>query len=145
MPLASARLSEAYSPGVAASLTVDPAANTEVSQTVPGGQIWELLSVNVTLVTDATVANRQVTLVIDDGVNIVAQVTAQPTQAASLTYNYTFSVGGVDRAAVVGTNVLVPLPGPLALPAGFRIRTVTTLRAATDNYGAATVLAVRYA
>lgn len=144
MPLASARLSEAYTVGVATSLTADPAANVELTQTVPAGQIWELSAVNVTLVTDATAPVRQVTLVIDDGVNTIAQVTAQPTQAASLTYNYNFAVGGVDRATVVGLNVLAPLPGPLTLPAGSRIRTVTSARAATDNYGPATILAVRY-
>lgn len=145
MPIFTDRGVERYrvSPRVVA--TSDPAANTEHSYTIPAGSMLELWAINFSLVTDANAATRRVTITIDDGTTVFAKVASQITQAASLTYNYTFSVGGVDRSAVAGTDALQPLPGPLLLRAGYRIKTVTTSIQATDNYGIAQIYGIKFA
>lgn len=124
--------------------TTDPAANTELTYTIPANQLLELYTINFSLVSDANAATRRVTVTIDDGTTVFCKVASQVTQAASLTYNYTFGVGAVDRSSVAGTDVLQSLPGPLVLRPGYRIKTVTTAIQATDNYGVAQIFGVRY-
>lgn len=145
MPLAQTQGLELYTVRIKSVQSTDPAANTELSYTIPSGQLFELYAVNFNLVTDATVATRRVTLVVDDGTNIFAKSASLVTQAASLTYNYTFGVGAADRSAVAGTDVLQDIPGPLFLAGGYKIRTVTTAIQATDNYGIMTIQGIRYA
>lgn len=113
----------------------DPAANTEVSEVVPTGARWRLRSLDVALVTDANVANREVTLTIDDGTNIVAEVVTGVLQTATLTRRYSFTQHVQAKAAAAATIINAPAPD-LILLAGWRIRTVTTAIQATDNYGA---------
>lgn len=143
MPYLSARALERYTVRPSSSASSDPAANTEHSITVPAGQIWDLLSLNFSLVTDGNAANRTVTVTIDDGTTVYAKATTPVTQAASLTYNYTFGIGSALMTAVAGLNVTVPLP-VLSLMPGHRIKTVTTNIQATDNYGVCEIYAVRY-
>lgn len=115
--------------------TVDPAAGAElVAFTVPAGQVWELQSLRFSLVADATVANRRVHLVFDDGTNILAKVPVLSAQAASLTWAYSF-VREADNAAVQSLEVVTRLPR-LVLPSGFRVRTVTENLQAGDNFSA---------
>jgi hypothetical protein len=136
---------ERYLARVVTTASSDPAVDVEHSITVPAGQIWELWAVNFNLVTDANAANRRVVLTIDDGTTVFAKSVAGAVQAASLTYNYTFAVGAPTMSAVVDLNLVNNLPGPLYLAAGYRIKTVTTNRQATDNYGVATCQLVRFA
>lgn len=126
--------------GVVRSITgTDPAANVEVSETVPTGARWHLLAVSVSLVTDANVANRFPQLVIDDGATTIFAADPAAAQAASLTRRYNASVGG-ERLDSVDTNKQWSLPIDLPLLAGYRIRTATTNRQATDNFGAPQLL-----
>lgn len=119
----------------------DPAANTEVSETVPANARWQLLSVRVQLVTDATAANREVALQFDDGTTPYFNSSAAANQAASLTRQYTAASAITRGADATGTGIQIALPASeLWLPAGHRIRTSTTNRQATDNYGAPTLL-----
>lgn len=144
MPLASTQGLERYQVRVVTAASSDPAANTEISYTIPTGQIFELYAANVTLVTDANAANRRVVLTIDNGTTVFVKAPSPQVQAASLTYNYTFAVGAPERATVDGTDMSVKLPGPLFLPGGYRILTVTASRQATDNFGAMTIQGIRY-
>lgn len=113
----------------------DPAANVEISETVPANTRWALWSFFAALVTDANVANRTVTLIIDDGANVVWQQDASAAQAAGLTRQYeAFNFGAA--ADLVGSTFRLPAPFPIVLPAGFRIRTSTANRQAGDNWGA---------
>ena len=113
----------------------DPAANTEFSETVPAGKMWRIQSIRATLVTDANVANRQVSITLTDGTNTFFKSSSTSVQAASLTHGYTFAdLPGV----VVASGALehqVPVP-PMLLPPGTVIASVTTLKQATDNWGA---------
>jgi hypothetical protein len=113
----------------------DPAAGVEISETVPTGARWRLRSLDAALVTDGTAANREPTLTIDDGANIVAEISAGATQAATLTRRYSFTQGVQHKAGAASTIVMAPA-ADLILLAGWRIRTVTTAIVAGDNWGA---------
>lgn len=132
-----------YRPIVKTVATTDPAANVEISQTVPAGQFWQILGARVALVTDANVANRTVALTIDDGTTVVNSYVSPSTQAASLTYNYNFVAGGVN-VTTLGTDVGVQVGPNLILPAGYRIKTVTTNRQVTDNFGVMTIFVIAW-
>jgi len=127
-------------PGAIRSITgTDPAANVEISETVPTGARWRPLSWRATLVTDANVANRVVDLIVDDGTNVIVQRSAISVQAASSTFAYIAAQGG-DLGSSGNNQILIPWPAGLWLPAGFRIRTSTLNRQATDNWGAPQML-----
>jgi hypothetical protein len=128
------------SAGALRSLTgTNPAANVEISETVPTGARWRVQSLRAALVTDANAANREVAITFDDGTNVYAEAHAGANQAASLTRQYTAAVGGVRGAAATGTGILIAMPS-LILPAGHRIRTSTTNRQAGDDWGAPQLL-----
>lgn len=113
----------------------DPAAGVEVSETVPAGVRWRLLTFRGSLVTDGTVATRDVRLTIDDGALVVAQLPADQTQAASLTVSYSALAGG-PLATPRNTGAVIPFPVGITLAAASRIRTVTANLQAGDNWGA---------
>lgn len=123
-------------PGLIRSITgTDQAAGVEISETVPTGARWRLRGFRAALVTSATVANRRVHLFADDGVTRLWELAAADIQAASLTRNYNATPDGFARATQ-DNEVYVPLPYDVVLLAGSRIRTVTTLLDAGDNWGA---------
>lgn len=116
----------------------DPAANTEISETVPERRRWILRSFHFQLVTDVNGANRYITIIIDDGTNVLFQFRVAQVQIADKTYNYSFADINVDET-FVDPELFHPLPN-LTLFAGCRIRTITTDRQVTDNYGAPQML-----
>lgn len=135
---------ERYKPFITTTASSDPAANgSEISATVPAGQIWFLQGARVSLVTDANAANRTVAMTIDDGTTVIQRFTSPSTQAASLTYGYTFTAGAAN-ATVLNLEVVVGIGTNLLLPPGYRIKTVTNNVQATDNYGAMTFYIVKY-
>lgn len=117
----------------------DPAANTEISETVPTDARWRVLAIQVNLVTDATAANREVSLLIDDGTTVFARVPVGTNHAASLTRTYSFATNTARNTIAQDPVLNAPLP-ELVLGDGFRVRTVTTNLQATDNYGAPQLL-----
>jgi len=134
---------ERYKPFIATVASSDPAANTEISYTVPAGQILFLQGARVSLVTDANAANRTVAMTIDDGTTVIQRFTATSTQAASLTYGYTFTAGA-ENTVVLNLENVVGIGTNLLLPSGYRIKTVTNNIQATDNFGVMTLYAVKY-
>lgn len=118
-------------------LSADPAAGAEVSITVPAGEDWRLMSGRVPLVTSATAANRRPHIVMDDGTaSVHMRSPVGAVQAASLTVGYNFGPGIPQDAAVVDGEIRMTLPtGEIYLPAGHRIRTITTALQVGDNYG----------
>lgn len=113
----------------------DPAAGAEITVRVPETAQWRLLGLRFELVTDATVANRQVDLLIDDGANTVLRIEPPAVQAASLTDGYNYGPG-LPARALLTSEFLIPLPVKVVLPGGWRIRTVTANLQAADNFGA---------
>lgn len=122
----------------------DPAANQEISETVPTGKRWRVQAVQFSLVTDATVANREVVVVVDDGTSTLFQSPAGANQAASLTWAYSVGNVGSPVAGTTATTVRQIVLPNLLLPAGSRIRTATTNRQSGDNFGAPKLLVQEY-
>lgn len=127
-------------PGNIRSITgTDPAAGAEVSETVPTGARWRVHVLNVQLVSDLTVATREVQIVMDDGTTIVHRQPSGIGQIASLTIPYFFSNAGAAQGASQNQVRSLVFP-PLPMLAGYRIRTVTTALQAGDNHAAPQLL-----
>lgn len=110
----------------------DPAAGFNFSETVPTNARWRIVSLNITFVTDATVATRVIRIAFDNGVNVFCFVEAPASQTASLTRRYVLAGFGAGQAAVADT-IHLPLPTEVILRAGFRVRSsVATLQAGDD-------------
>ena len=112
----------------------DPAAGADVSVTVPGGRVWIPQTAYYELVTDATVANRQGRLLLDDGETVFWEHQPPNTQAASLARQYVYGRGVGIPGAIAGSLFPMPLPEVYLFP-GFRIRTTITNLQAADNIG----------
>jgi hypothetical protein len=73
--------------------------------------MWHLNSLLVTLVTDATVGNRQIVVEARDAAGtVLGRISAGTTQAASLTRNYMFIQGTFRETAFINTDIQVPIP-----------------------------------
>jgi len=114
----------------------DPAAGSEVSHSVPTNAMWELLGIRLQLTTDATVANRRVHIIIDDGSVALLDIPVGLDQTANLTYWYYLFTNAPLLTAAVGRVVNAPIPPGLRLKEGWRIRTSTTNLQAGDNWAA---------
>lgn len=104
--------------------------------TVPAATSWRLLSVYAKLVSDATVGNRQLdVLVTDASDNELAKFVAGAVQAASLTRTYLFAPQHPQETAFTNALMLRALAGDLVLPAGFKVRIFDSaaIAAATDD------------
>jgi len=112
----------------------NPAAGAEIVETVPAGVQWRLIAMQAGLVTDVTVINRLVVLVLDDGVNIFVYAGSSSIQAASQLLRYTF--GAFSRQGdVLGGAILCGYPEGIVLGPGFRFSTLTINLQAGDNWG----------
>ena len=113
----------------------DPAAGTEISETVPTDARWQVKAFAATFVSDATVANRFPSILFDDGTNTYFRAGGLDAHAASTTREYHWAPGLNDD--VSRPELLTQaLPIGLYLPAGHRIRSSTPNIVAGDNYGA---------
>jgi len=113
----------------------NPAANVEVTETVPTNARWRLRALRVALVTAAAVANRRVHFVVDDGATILYDLAAADLQTAGLTRNYNAVEDGFQRTTQ-DSEIYVPIPAQAMLFQGWRVRTLTTLLQAADDFGA---------
>lgn len=117
--------------------SADPAAGAEITFVADEDIIVH--SVYVTLVTSATVANRRVHLIADDGANgannIFWRQPATVDITASLTEPITAFEGATSTAAA-GVLVLTLPVGGLRMRRNDRLRTLTTGIDVGDNYGA---------
>lgn len=105
-------------------LTADTDANdSDKTFTVDSLERWHVYSVFVSLVTTATVGNRQVRVdFMDSSSNVFCTVLAGAVQAASATVNYSFAPGLPHLTAAVGTELEAPLPATMVLLPGYKIR-----------------------
>lgn len=127
--------------GVTKSITgAVPAAGADISDTVPVFTRWRLISMRATLTTAITVANRLVSVTLDDGANIFTQTPSNFTQAASIVNIYNLFDSAPYLNVPFNTETLAPLPSNVFLGPGFRIRTSTAGIQATDQWSAAQYL-----
>lgn len=128
-------------PGALRSITgTQPGAGANLSETVPTGARWEIVSVYATFTTSATVATRVVSIIVDDGTNNLHAMSPQQTQTASQSIAY--SVSQVSSAGFSNSDnkYAVPLPEGLRLGAGFRFRSSVNNLQAGDQFGAPQLL-----
>lgn len=135
-------------PGVERFLGIVPAANpaagAEIIEVVPAGQLWHVHSVRAVLVTDATVANRQSILTLDDGTNPFLELASQSNQAASTTVRYSWAQVYVAQYTSTQRSIL-PFPvGGIILQPGWRVTTSTPNLQANDNYARPQIFATVY-
>ena len=97
--------------------------------------VWRPIAFRYGLTTSATVATRQSDLLVDDGANAFAEMTTLSTQAASLVNTYNWA-SGAQATAVANGIVVGPMPSPMLLYTGFRLRTHTINLQASDQYTA---------
>jgi hypothetical protein len=102
-----------------------PAAGAEISETVPTGVRWELLSFSAQLVTSATVTGRIWQALLDDGATIYGEFSGTDAIPAGTTSRMTLAQGLTQPRAPGGFNSVIPAPNNLRLAAGHRIRTST--------------------
>lgn len=93
---------------------------------VPADRYWRILNIEATAVTAGAVGNRELVLQIDRAVTGDTQpyvdVRAGATQAASLTYYYSFHPFATRLTSVADTDWLsTPIPD-VTLPEGWKIR-----------------------
>lgn len=112
-----------------------PGAGAEVSETVPTGARWELISFWVQLITAVAVANRVVELIFDDGTLEYFRAGTTGNQAASITGQHVWTQGLI----LAGFDNVALWPGYLPfnnrLGAGHRIRTKTNNIQGADQHG----------
>jgi hypothetical protein len=113
-----------------------PGAGAEISEAVPAGARWDLLSAVFSLTTAVAVANRIVQVTLDDGANVYFRDSAAVVQAASLTNSYAVAQGQSKLAAPTTTAVIGNFPVGLTMLAGHRFRTNTVAIQAADQYTA---------
>ena len=116
-----------------------PAVATDWTVPVPAGKVWRLVSAYASLVTDANAADRAATLTVTRGTRTFLAVAALAVQAASLTYQYTWSEHGPDHA--LGAVQDMALPG-LILQPGDVVAVSTGNVQAGDQWGAVTLYVV---
>ncbi len=117
----------------------NPAAGANFSVTVPTGARWRLQSLDVSMVTSGTAANREMVLVIDDGTTILARVPQGTAQIASLTRTYSYYESASRNTIAQAGNFDAALP-PIVLLAGSRIMSAVTNIEVDDDIGAPTLL-----
>ena len=125
----------------------NPAANTEITETVPAGKFWELISFSVALVQGITQTPQPI-LQLDDGTDVIFEsFGSSAVQAVSTTCRYTWAPG-LPLTGQVGATTNVHstggLPEGLILGPGYRIKTLTIGIGANSDYGAPSLLYVEY-
>lgn len=125
-----ARVTQAITKQIDASLN-----DADKQLTVPAGAEWEVLSVLVEIISDATVGNRQLEVTaVDELGNLLWKVQAGPLQAASLTRRYVFGAALPHEAAFVGDTARSPIPPTILAPGwGIRARDSAGIALATDD------------
>jgi hypothetical protein len=115
---------------------VSPAAGADWSTKVPPGVIWELQTLQMRLVTSATVANRVARIVINDGSVNVAQLqpAAVEPAAGDLTYVFARQFGSSNNTGnPSGQTTSFP---SIPLLGAWSIGSATINIDATDQYSA---------
>jgi len=125
---------EAVAPRLISGTT--PTAGNEISETVPVGARWELLTIDALLTTSAIAGNRRPSVIMDDGAgNPICRSPHGTTLAASLSKTFYWMAGMPHDQLITADAGTAGLPVGVTLLAGHRVRTNTESFAAGDLYG----------
>lgn len=116
----------------------NPAAGAELSHLIPQGQQWRIRGMSFTLVTDATVVDRTVHILVSAGGGASYDFIAPVVQPASETKLYTCYPASVGGQTNGGNDIHIPIPPDFLLPTLSTIATETTNLQAGDNFGVMT-------
>jgi hypothetical protein len=112
-----------------------PGAGVEISETVPNFRRWTLVGLTIFLTSSAAAGNRNIAVVIDDGVNVLFQSQCLFNQIASTVPGYSAPIAQGSQPILAGPqSINLPLPYPMK--AGFRLRTQTAGLLAGDQFTA---------
>jgi hypothetical protein len=100
--------------------------DSDKSMTVPANRRYKMMGGLAKLITSADVGNRQIELRVTDGTNTIFAITANGTQAASLTKYYHFILGTDSPAAEASDIFVCPIPMGLWLPPSFTVQVLDT-------------------
>jgi hypothetical protein len=121
-------------PGFSRSLNIpNPAAGADFSLTLAAAQRLSVKSFNSVFTASAAVANRNLNIVIDDGVNVVWQDDV----SVSVTAGQAVSMSGAmfnQPTGVLATVLFVSIPSGLYLEPGWRFRSFTGSIQAADQW-----------
>jgi hypothetical protein len=120
-----------------------PAAGAEISEAVAANSIWQLLSFRFGFTASAAAGNRNIELVIDDGVNQLFHENALITVVANGTGSFNYGPN-LTRSIATVANSQSQYPQGMFLAAGFRIRTITNGLLAGDQYTAPQYLVMEW-
>lgn len=103
---------------------IDATANdSDKTFTVPAGEMWKLNSMLITLVSTATVGNRQIVIEAKDPTGVMmGRMSAGAVQAASLTRYYSVMQGIYRESAFINGDIQVPMPVDTYLKPGSTLR-----------------------
>ncbi len=128
------------------SISEETANDSDKTFAVPAGYEYHFLSIRVELTTTATAGNRQIAIqALDPAADVLDEIRPGLVQAASLTYNYTFSPPCADLTEIRDTDYLMtPLPIWVFTP-GYSIRVYdnNAVAAAADDMQVHILLARR--
>lgn len=113
-----------------------PAAGVDFSETVPTGARWELMSVVARLTTSAVVASRGATLILADGIDVMAMCPHALAAPASSVRDYAWMQSMVNAVALVGLAGFQGVPTGLQLTAGQHFNAFTINIQAADTWTA---------
>lgn len=121
-----------------------PTAGADFVATCPGEAIWRVLGGRFVFTTSAAVANRLVSLILDDQTDSLLQTPAGAVQAAGAAQPYSLFPGS-PSASLAGAPWLLPTPtdGLVMLP-GHRLRSSTALIDVGDQYSAIKLYVEQY-
>ena len=128
-------------PGLIRSITgTNPAAGVEISETVPTGARWRLLSIFFGLTTDATAATRIIQITLNDGTTDITTIQAFRTQTASISLSYYFNLLGPDRTNLTGASEVMQTLPEVLLMAGYKVKTNSYNIQAGDDFAVPQIL-----
>lgn len=111
-----------------------PAAGADISITVPGQSVWQLVALTGLLTPDNNATARGVAFTVTDGSTIIGTFPAGATIAASTATQVTLAPGaGYTQTTAVGAALTVGVP-PLILTAGWQLKTATTAIHSGDQW-----------
>lgn len=130
--------SSTAAPDIQTDTIADPSAGAELTVTVPAAEVWELQSFRAVLTTNATVANREVSLRINNGTTTFFCSSSTTNQTAGTARGYTYSDFGSPWTGSLAATFMFPLPR-IMVGAGYEIFTLTSNIQAGDQWSAAVV------